>query len=403
MRDGETMHMRIPLAVVAILLAAGAAFAQSQAWSAGWVSIAFLALITSYFLIGIAFMYAVGFQDARMEAWCKHEFYQNSATAVLLGALLGVSALMDNVVYPAFWSQSIINPDAPRGSATGLCTGTFSLRQLAISMSLNSLKYYSPPSGSGFKNIQNHAVGYVSCLRSKVTGYILTLSIGGMYFGFLSSLMLDINFLEMQFGMSAISPGALVRPLSDFMGYANTLVTLLFLQLKVQEMALAFARDYAFTFLLPVGVALRAFALTRRAGGALISIAVGFYIVLPVTYLFQEEITASYCASHNCRASLLDNFGGSGNISDVLTALLADAQRGGALGKGITFAGSPRGGLTLADIMSVNGPLGPIFFIAGISGAVLPAIGLITTFMFMKSFGSVLGSDVDFSSLMKII
>jgi hypothetical protein len=45
-----------------------------------------------------------------------------------------------------------------------------------------------------------------------------------------------------------------------------------------------------FTILLPLGLIFRAFPFTRPAGGALISIAFGFTIMLPIAYLVTEDI-----------------------------------------------------------------------------------------------------------------
>lgn len=395
------MATRAVLSVLLLLAMGGAAWAQA-AWAPGWMSVAFLALLVSYFMIGLAFMYAIGFQDARMEAWCRHEFYQNSATAVLLGMLVGVSALLDNTLYPAFWSTSILNPESQRASASVCPSSTLSVPGFGLSVTLNSLRYSPPRGGRGFGNIQNHVVGYVGCLRTAVTKYLLELNLGGVFFGFISSLMFSFEFVEIKFGMLNIMPGVVMKPVTDMLGYINTLVAMLFLQLRVQELVLTFARDYAFSFLLPLGVALRAFTFTRGAGGALIAIAVGFYIVLPITYLFQEEITADYCARHDCQRSLLARFGYAGNLYDIIVGLMASAQSGG-IGRGLTVAGSFGQGYSLSELMSLNGPFGPVIFVAGISGAVLPALGLITTFIFMKSFANLMGSDVDFSTLIKIV
>jgi hypothetical protein len=61
----------------------------------------------------------------------------------------------------------------------------------------------------------------------------------------------------------------------------------------IQRFALMTISGIAFTLLLPIGVILRLLPFAREAGASVIALAVGLYIVLPLTYVFAERATSS--------------------------------------------------------------------------------------------------------------
>jgi len=60
--------------------------------------------------------------------------------------------------------------------------------------------------------------------------------------------------------------------------------------LLVQQIGLQLIQASAFTVLLPMGILLRAFGVTRDAGSFLIAVAIGLFVVLPLTYVMDKML-----------------------------------------------------------------------------------------------------------------
>ncbi len=60
--------------------------------------------------------------------------------------------------------------------------------------------------------------------------------------------------------------------------------------LLAQQIGLQLIQASAFTVLLPMGILLRAFGVTRDAGSFLIATSVGLFVVLPLTYVMDKMI-----------------------------------------------------------------------------------------------------------------
>ncbi len=392
------------LAVVFVLLFVLATAASAQAgmgqWGRTWQTIAFTALLLSYFIIGVFYALGVGFSSPRLTAFAKHEFYQTSATAVILGMVIGADAGL-NTLFDAFKAQSFIHPASER-QGNNVCTGTRAVQ-----------------SGS-WNTIQQQAVSYSDCLVEVNVASFRFLTFVNTLVGFFATINMyfDIGGL----GGVSISPFLGFKVLVDLIGYVLSAQVLNLIQLKAQNILLAFARDSLFTLVLPFGVALRSFTITRSAGGALIAIAVGFYIVFPLAYVFSAEIVGEHCSTASC-GSLRDNpdwtgvgildaaIGGSGapDMVNLFKMGFKMFKAGGAGLDALMDASDPSnfgGGSGKSSFMNdfgANGPLGSIVYMGMIASGVLPIFSLIITLQFIRNLALLLGADVDFSALVKII
>jgi hypothetical protein len=70
------------------------------------------------------------------------------------------------------------------------------------------------------------------------------------------------------------------------------IVSILAANITVQKIIFEIIQRFAFSVVLPVGLILRVFPVTRDAGSFLIAVAFGFYIVLPLTYVMAYEVMA---------------------------------------------------------------------------------------------------------------
>ncbi len=84
--------------------------------------------------------------------------------------------------------------------------------------------------------------------------------------------------------------------LSAIAGHFRSIIAIIALlagNLMVQKIGLELIEQTAFNILLPLGLVLRVFPITRDAGSFIIAVAFGFYIVFPLTYVMASEVVAS--------------------------------------------------------------------------------------------------------------
>lgn len=398
--------MRVLLLVFAVLLLFSLlASAQADAatvWGRAWQTIAFTALLMSYFIVGIFYALGVGFSSPRLLAFAKHEFYQTSATAVILGMLIGSSGIL-SFLFDAFKGQSLLNPENARESSS-FCEGMGAVR-----------------SGS-WATLQGAAIDYSNCLVDRNAANLKFLIFLNILLGYFSSYSFYID--PMGFGGVNLAPFTGFRVMMDMIGYAVSAQVLNLIQLKAQYMLLTFARDYMFSLVLPLGIALRSFTITRSAGGALIAIAVGFYIVFPLAYIFTGEIVGAHCKESDCGRyssgpdwtgiDTIDTLIGGKGTADM-TALMGIGfqmmRPSGSGFAGIGVAGDPDNFEGSADSKEAgfinefgsSGAVGTITYVSVVASAILPIMSLIMALQFVRNLALVMGADVDFSALVKII
>ena len=375
---------RIALALAFLL--ASALFAQSAtcagmappnpAWATAWQHVAFVAILLGFLFIAIVYMVGYAFNMQNFIAAAKRDIWYMVFISILVGALYGVTNIMDNSFLPAFSTTSFINPSATRATAV-FCNNYYPVGPLTSWGNLTQ-----PTS------LQQHTIDYAVCLRDKNVEYFTTI----LKLNFLLGLVSSINLLIYPLGLLGIgfSPGTALKPMVDSMGYALYALAASIAQLKIQEVVLCFSKLYMFTIILPLGVALSALSVTRSAGGALIALAIGFYIVLPVMYLMSEEIVQDYCGAHNqCDiGSLTLGRMLMGNSRDVAQAM---------------FAGNGGQAAQFVNLFELNGPFGQVIYIAAIASGFLPMFSLLITVMFIRAFSRFFGAEVDFSAMIKLL
>ncbi len=69
------------------------------------------------------------------------------------------------------------------------------------------------------------------------------------------------------------------------------IIGMFYTSLVTQRIGLSLIQATAFNLLLPIGIIMRTFPLTREAGSFLIATAVGFYVVFPLTYVMNYSLT----------------------------------------------------------------------------------------------------------------
>jgi hypothetical protein len=278
----------------------------------------------------------------------KDELAQLIATGVIVLLFVGFQAAIDTVYLPSL------------GQAAGAAT----------------------PAGW---RLQDAGISTVRSLQGRVGENINSLGDLNRDAGKIASQSVYCNYMGSGFTLVACNSINSVRG-----GLANAMNVLAAaaLDLTGLELVLQLANAYAFSFLLPIGIFLRTFKFTRAAGGALISVALGFYIILPLMVLFSENhLMNGVMAADLPNAYLLQN----PDYGSIGGSLRCDPYEMDA-GQVIDFA------------HAVNTPslYSPILFLAIVRVIFMTIVEMMVTLTFIAWFAKIVGSEIDVSSLARI-
>ncbi len=217
-----------------------------------WLPNALIAFAISVSLIAFIYMGGIGFSSTELKTYATDELTQLIFTAFAIAALFGMVAYIDSTLLPAFTIASTPEGEAP-------FEGT--LQEYALQT-------------TGQMKAQFESNLQTSLDISKTIGK------EGSKSGYCSVLGLGYSIVS----CSAIN--AIRSPVTN----AATSLSLAVADFQAVFSLLTFGKDYAFAILLPIGIFLRTFNFTRKVGGVMIALAIGFYMVFPITVLFSEKI-----------------------------------------------------------------------------------------------------------------
>jgi len=305
--------------------------------------------IVALFLAAM-YMIAKTVGSPRLINWTEEELYQAVGTAVILMFYLSSLSILDNVVGPAFSGSSIAYPGEVR-------------------------------SAGNFATVKQMASSYIDSLIGQVSEIIGYLAKTGLFVGMLGTLTLIVSISgQQQFLPLLPGFGALMSVISTIL----SLLVPFAMQLHLQK-AILNSWDGLFGVLLPLGILLRAFPFTRVAGGALIAVAVGFTIFLPLVYLLVQDVATHYWNTY-C-----------GNIDLKISVIPLDF--------GIV-TGSFSAVTKVVENLFETGPGGVmhcVIFKLGIEASILPFFGFLMVLNITRYIAELLGANVDFSALVRLI
>ncbi len=232
--------------------------AVSAQWAAGsWQTISMLALFISLFLVSIGYMLSTIFGSKELKMWAKAEFLQVIASAAFVLLFL---VLVQTLIIAA--SQISYNLAIAENI-------DFSLPGAApIPVANLNEKRASP-----FALAQYYMDLQLSCEKQAYRAVFL--------FNVLIEPMERAIFPTG--GMEEVSGWAF----SGFVGFAYWIahnLDFLLLVTYFQRHLLIFAEDNMLTVFLPIGIILRIIPYTRGAGGVIMSIALGLFLIYPLMY-----------------------------------------------------------------------------------------------------------------------
>jgi len=319
---------------------------------------AVIVMAITFIIIAIVYMLGRVFEHARLQHWAETELWEVLGTAFILALYLGASGILDDVIGPAFYQTSVAYPGEP-----GLRGGSAS----------------SVP----WTTVKGHVSDYLNADIAYFHEIIKGMNFIGMTTGLFSTLSINIFSATSAFYLVLFPE---LSSLQQFLSTVMYMLTASVVQLQLQ-LAIVGLWTQIFTILLPLGVLFRAFPLTRSAGSALIAIAIGFTIILPVSYLIIEDIGNHYWNVYckNVDFSMSDILPGTGEVTDALFStpdFLKDY---------------------IKQLLDPQGVFGCMIFKVGIESFLLPVFAYLITLNITRHLAEILGAHIDFSTLVRIV
>jgi len=225
----------------------------------GWETTALTALAVSFGIIGLAYAIAIGFHYRELEEWAKTEMYEIFISGVIVGTLI----MFVNILFGISINLAGGNPfDIAHNALDMMILETMSI-WLSLFWTNALISAVSTLMFSFFIPIPI-AVGPVLILLIRIGSYVQPWA-----------------------GLSAVVTGI------------NTVFNVLSIMLAVllaEQVLLDFFRYTMLKYFLPLGVLMRAFPITRVAGGTIIAIAIGAYIIYPLAIIYSSEVYKQYRA-----------------------------------------------------------------------------------------------------------
>jgi len=349
-----------------------------------WLYISVIAIAAAYALTSFAYMLSKFFHEEQLSAWARNEFYQITGTVVIIFLIFTLVSI-EFRVFEAFGfnTNADQNPSITAGKTYLQHIWLFAVDSMAnLYLAHTSVQLlFSVPVNLMTKDNP------------------LTLTAGGV--SFMPGFQIMGDKLGNKFGSLARNVFALVvAPLE----LATAIST-------AQIWFLCIINATAFTLLLPIGLFLRAIPLLRGVGSAFIAIAIGFYIVYPLTLMFNETVvtfvsergekwwdagpfvgtglstaTVGVSAASYFTYSVLDALG-FGAVK-IVKLLLWTSGLGALAGSVVTLMGRFIENATFSGI---------------ILGLFLPFVDVVITFSFTRELSKILGSEINLSQILRVL
>ncbi len=248
--------------------------------------------------------------NLKLKSFGRDEIIQSCINGAIVGSLF-------LFLSPGGLGTGIINGLVSSSNVTVSCTGYLS-SNYAICFANNYLVGLAPVT------INNN--GYPSLLDSSLE---LLVPVSTIYaiLGFISSSQVSLGVISFAFT-------TLLTPLLSQMNFIIEALTFAIIGIYTQSALLNVIAIVAVPLLLPIGIVLRTFYPTRRLGGTMIAIAIGLFVVFPLTYLLDAQITVNYSSSINIadlNSFQLQSQSAQNSVLSISTGTITSNSLGGIL------------------------------------------------------------------------
>lgn len=325
------------------------------------------ALVIMFSLLGIMYMLARAVDSPRLTNFVNGEIYQTIGTAVILLFCWSMVTLLNSVVAPLVYNSSIISP-VYSGAGTG--------RVSCAGQSMDG----------SWASAQTHVQCYLNTVmgdaQNSIREFVGLAGVAGAVGSASYSLQILVAYLY-------VTPysvfGSLTNVIAAVLGFIVAAITMLEIQIQLVNFANAL-----FFILLPMGVIFRSFTFTRGLGNSMIAVSIGFMVILPAMYLVLEDVSMYYYTNP------VVGCGGRPSASGQLFSLVGSGFSIGSGGANNIIS-------SIEAQFQVGSKFSCLAFLLVMESTIFPLIGYTFALGITKRLAEILGSPIDFSSIVRFV
>ena len=323
-----------------------------------FLNMATVMILVTIGMVAVAYMLGRAMENPKILHWAETELVQVLGTLMIL-FFYGLSVfILNNWIGPAFYNGSVLFPGESNRAA-----------------------------GGSWTSVQDHVINYLEGsggIRGTLEKFVYGFSWMSVFMSALSSLSFSLQpdpSLSLFFTPLAATFG----PLQSIMGLVFNAVVISAAQLQIQIELIKLGTGL-FTILLPLGVLFRAFPFTRPAGGAMIAIAFGFTVMLPIAYLVAEDISLHMYS--------ISGVGGRPSGDAIVAQMASVSFTVGSVDdfQNVITTGFAPGGILRSMAMFLAFEL-----------TLLPMMAYLMVLNVTKSLAELMGTHIDFSTIVRLI
>ena len=343
------MNLKLLLFGVALL---------SLSFAAPWESTAIITVVIAAALLGVIYMAGIGFDSTEIQTLAKEELFQLLALILMLALFVGSNNFIDS-----FSKISDLTDNAPTMQKNAL---------EILSVSLSDVR--------GVHNDVYRLDKEVSLEGSKVS---------------------QCNLMGIGYSVSACGGYSVIVPAFSMSG---NIISIAISELSSMQRLIAVSNAYALVLLLPFGIILRTFKVTRGAGGFLIAVAISMHLLLPLGIVFNDILWDTFLAD-----PLADEYT---NVPDVVVLECNPADTGPSpLGLKIATFGlaglndldDSNDGNTIGTYYQLRSKLKEYLAIMLLKATLGPVLALLMFALGVKTISTIAGAEVDVTAISRFI
>ncbi len=383
----------------------------------GWDIFALMGITISFLIINIIFMLSYLLNNEFLKSWSREEFFNVFITLIMFGSLLSLVNLdlfKDNITQSKSYVSSVFK-NARNIQVSILSDMAFLTLSSSLSFIMNLSALQALAKGDTTDAKKNEA-------GAEAAASAPTDSSDPPKEGEGKSGDKGMDALGSVSAYISLSPilSPFLTSLSSMQVYSFVPVTMI----KLHELLINFVYNDAtraggIPILLAAGIFLRAFKFSRNAGNTILALFISLYFVLPVIYLFNQALINTVIYNGNLGSDVDSDF--ADNVGEGFTTRLIDLMSSeiklASLGEVVAEDDSEandEGVVTLGSKLYSRlssktgeddkpGELYSFVVRFFIEGFILPYLAIIIALGTAREFAMSLGSNVDFSSLVRLI
>ncbi len=326
-----------------------------------WIELSVIAILFSVSIIAFSYMVSIPLGAAKVQAWAKNELYQTFGSAVIIILFFFAFQTVDTLVNEQFGG------------------------------------------GAGSDSITS-AIDYAYNMKMwLITEYTAVIVMNGVL-AIISSL--TVNLSPGKIAGIHFSGATIAKPFMDALNIILRALIMAIGSWQIKEVLLCFAKREMLAVFMPVGILLRSFPFTRKAGGAMIAVALAFYFVYPIMLNINKIIVYTHYGVYDSQGTLgnldahMEKFWDSMSLRGLPTFKWFGIMAIAALLLNSTIVATLTISLVIPMLLYVAEEVVYAVLIASI---VLPAINIFVVLTFTRESAKYLGVDLNLGTLMQLI